>query len=109
MIIDHIGIVVKSISSGIIQWSSLFGYRQTTSVTINKLQKVKVVFMQKKGSIDIKLIEPTDESSPVFNFAKQGGGLHHLCYYCEDIEKKIRELKKLGCRVIANPQPGEEF
>ena len=65
--------------------------------------------MEKEGSIDIKLIEPTDESSPIFQFAKRGGGLHHLCFKCDDVEKKIEELQNLGCRVIAKAQPGEAF
>ena len=105
MIIDHIGVAVKSIASSIVQWEQVFGYHQTTTVTKNKKQKVNVVFLKKEGSICIKLyIEPTDESSPIFQFAKRGGGLHHLCFKCDDVEQKIEELQNFGCRVIANPQ-----
>ena len=32
MIIDHIGIVVKSIKDGIRHWEDFFGYRQATTV-----------------------------------------------------------------------------
>ena len=74
MIIDHIGIAVRSIVSSIAHWEHVFGYKQSTKVTTNSRQKVNVVFLEKEGSIDIKLIEPTDESSPVFQFAKRGGG-----------------------------------
>lgn len=109
MVIDHIGIVVKSIEKGIEQWSNTFGYTQMTKVVINTRQKVKVVFMNKKDSLTVKLLEPTDETSPVYIFAKKGGGLHHLCFRCEDITKGVDELKQNGLRVLTYPQPGEAF
>jgi methylmalonyl-CoA/ethylmalonyl-CoA epimerase len=109
MIIDHIGIVVRSVEKGIDKWINVFGYKQMTSVVINTRQKVKVVFLTKKDSILIKLIEPTDETSPIYEFAKRGGGLHHLCFKCGEINTEISALKDKGLRVITNPQPGEAF
>lgn len=109
MIIDHLGIVVKSIDKGIKYWVEVFGYKQMTEVVINTRQKVKVVFLKKENSLLIKLIEPTDETSPIYNVARKGGGLHHLGFKCKDINEEITHLKNLGLRVITNPQPGEAF
>lgn len=109
MIVDHIGIVVKSIEKSIEYWGNAFGYKQMTEIVINKRQKVKVVFLTKENSILIKLIEPTDETSPVFRTARKGGGLHHLGFRCKDIDEEITRLKSLGLRVTTNPQPGEAF
>lgn len=109
MIIDHLGIVVKSIDIGIKYWEEVFGYKQMTEIVINSRQKVKVVFLTKENSILIKLIEPTDETSPAFTVARKGGGLHHLGFRCKDINEEIIRLKGLGMRVITNPQPGEAF
>lgn len=109
MIIDHIGIAVKSIESGIEHWTNVFGYKQATNIVVNTRQKVRVVFLEKDKSLTVKLIEPTDTSSPIYTFAKRGGGLHHLCFKCSDVEKKIESLKELGLRVLAMPQPGEAF
>lgn len=50
MIIDHLGIVVKSIDEGIKYWEEVFGYKQMTEVVINTRQKVKVVFIKRKFS-----------------------------------------------------------
>ena len=80
MIIDHLGIVVKSIEEGISYWEKVFGYKQMTEIVINTRQKVKVVFLTKENSLLIKLIEPTDETSPVYRIARKGGGLHHLAF-----------------------------
>lgn len=109
MIFDHLGIVVKSIEEGISYWEKVFGYKQMTEIVINTRQKVKVVFLTKENSLLIKLIEPTDETSPVFRIAKKGGGLHHLAFRCKEISEEITSLKSLGLRVITNPQPGEAF
>ena len=109
MIVDHIGIVVKSIEKSIVYWENIFGYKQMTEIVINTRQKVKVVFLSKENSLLIKLIEPTDETSPVFRIARKGGGLHHLGFRCKDINEEITRLKGLGLRVITNPQPGEAF
>ncbi|NWG29384.1 MAG: VOC family protein [Ignavibacteriaceae bacterium] len=109
MVIDHIGIVVKSLEQGIEYWQKVFGYKQMTESVINTRQKVKVVFLKKEDSLLIKLIEPTDETSPVYKFAMKGGGLHHLAFRCKEINEEIVRLKNLGLRVITNPQPGEAF
>jgi len=109
MVVDHLGIVVKSIEQGIEYWEKVFGYIQMTEIVINTRQKVKVVFLKKENSLLIKLIEPTDESSPIYKVAMKGGGLHHLGFHCKDINEEITRLKSFGLRVITNPQPGEAF
>jgi len=109
MVVDHLGIVVKSIEEGISYWEKVFGYKQMTEIVINTRQKVKVVFLTKENSLLIKLIEPTDETSPIYRIARKGGGLHHLAFRCKEINEEITRLKSLGLRVITNPQPGEAF
>jgi methylmalonyl-CoA/ethylmalonyl-CoA epimerase len=109
MVIDHIGIAVKSIEKGIKYWMDIFGYKQMTEIVLNKRQKVKVVFLKKENSIQIKLVEPVDESSPLYRFTKKGGGLHHLCFKCDDLEVEMELLKGKGLRILTIPQPGEAF
>jgi len=109
MIIDHIGVAVKSIEQSLVFWKNTFGYEQKTELVINTCQKVMVVFLKKENSIDVKLIEPTDETSPIYTFTQKGGGIHHVCFKCDSIEHGIERLKGSGMRVLAQPQPGEAF
>lgn len=109
MLIDHIGIVVKHLEDGIANWSRMFGYLQTTEPVLNSLQKVRVVFLEKEGSLPVKLLEPTDSTSPVWAFALKGGGLHHLCFKTENLGNDLGHLEKEGARVLVHPQPGEAF
>jgi methylmalonyl-CoA/ethylmalonyl-CoA epimerase len=109
MVIDHLGIVVRSLTEGLRQWENMFGYKQCSEVVLNTRQKVNVVFLSKKDSILIKLIEPSEADSPVSAFAGRGGGLHHLCFRCADLALQIRALTEMGARLIVPPQPGEAF
>ena len=109
MIIDHIGIAVKSIEQGIEHWQNIFGYYQATDIVINTRQKVKVAFMEKPGSLAVKLISPSDETSPLHKFLAKGEGMHHICFKCESLDKQLNELKSKGLRITAPPQPGEAF
>ena len=109
MKIDHIGIVVSSIPKAMELWATVFQYAPMTETVINTHQKVKVVFLRKDNSTTVKLIEPTDETSPVYRFALKGGGLHHLCFRCDDVESETQRLRSLGLRVLSPPEAGEAF
>ena len=109
MQIDHIAVAVRSIDAAAERLSALLGYvRKTTKVT-NTRQKVNVVFLSKEASLDIKLIEPSDAESPLWDFVRKGGGLHHLCFKVPDVATACAELAGKGARVTAQPAPGEAF
>jgi len=109
MIIDHICFAVKDIETAITQWTGAFEYEQMTEIVTNTRQQVKVVFLNREQSVTIKLIEPLPENESVVNFVKRGGGFHHLCFKCEDMEQQIRELNNRGLITLVAPQPGEAF
>ncbi|HXI70962.1 MAG TPA: VOC family protein [Verrucomicrobiae bacterium] len=109
MIIDHIGLVVPGLEQAVDQWELLFGYKKNSDIVRNTRQKVRVVFLSKHNSLTIKLIEPTAADSPVFQSARKGGGLHHLCFRCGALQTEIPWLQQCGARLIVPPQPGEAF
>jgi methylmalonyl-CoA/ethylmalonyl-CoA epimerase len=109
MKIDHICFAVKNIHDGIAYWERVFEYKQMTKVVENSIQKVKVVFLCKDDSITIKLIEPLESNQSLINMVNRGGGFHHVCFKCSDMNVKIDELKKEGLLTLVPPQPGEAF
>lgn len=109
MKIDHICFAVKDLNDGISYWQSVFGYSQMTEIVKNTLQKVKVVFLNKDDSILIKLIEPVEGNQSLINFVNRGGGFHHVCFKCADIDEKMDELTGKGLLKLVPPQPGEAF
>ena len=109
MVLDHIGVVVRSLEEGIQTWTNLFGYHQSSDVVLNTRQKVKVVFLSKADSLPVKLLEPSEASSPIFAFARRGGGLHHVCFRCKDLSETVADLAAKGANFIVPPEPGEAF
>lgn len=109
MIIDHICFAVKNIEEGIEYWDKVFDYKQMTQIVINSLQKVKVTFLRKEGSLMVKLIEPLENNQSLLNFVNRGGGFHHLCFKCDKIDDKIDDLREKGLIMLVPPQPGEAF
>jgi len=109
--LDHIGFVVDSIE----KYTEVFrgiGLEDITAPVENPLQKVFGSFVNVGGKEDIyvELLEPTGDDSPVSKFLKQrGGGLHHLCFEVEDIEKTSAELAEKGCKMIVSPQDCEAY
>ena len=109
MNIDHICFAVKNLNDGVAYWEDVFGYRQMTEIVTNSLQKVKVTFLSKDESIVIKLIEPVEGNQSLLNFVNRGGGFHHICFKCPDIDKGVKELKDEGLILLVPPQEGEAF
>jgi len=109
MKLDHICFAVKDLQEGIVYWEKVFGYRQLTQIIENTRQKVKVTFLSKDGSINIKLIEPVDDNQSLINFVNKGGGFHHICFRCDNIDDTMVELTEKGLLTLVPPQPGEAF
>jgi methylmalonyl-CoA/ethylmalonyl-CoA epimerase len=109
MILDHIGILVPHLEPALLQWEKVFGYHQDSDIVLNHCQKVRVVFLSKADSLAVKLIEPSAPDSPVFQAARKGGGLHHLCFRCPSVVAQIPLLQDKGAMLLLPPQPGEAF
>jgi methylmalonyl-CoA/ethylmalonyl-CoA epimerase len=109
MIIDHIGIAVPCLEKALHEWERMFGYHRNSEIVLNTRQKVRVVFAAKDDSLTVKFIEPSSPDSPVYQAARRGGGFHHLCFRCPDLETQISLLQGQGARLLVSPQPGEAF
>lgn len=109
MKIDHICFAVSDLTEGIRYWNDAFGYRQMTEIIENSRQKVKVTFLSREDSILVKLIEPVEGNQSLINYVNRGGGFHHICFRCSDVNIKMNELSGKGLITLVPPQPGEAF
>ncbi len=108
--LDHICLAVRKIAPARDILERLLGYRVRTEPIENTSQQVVVQFMSKSGSIDIKLIEPSSQLSPLTEFVRRsGGGLHHIAFKCRSVEEAVIDLRTKGAKIVAPPQPGEAF
>ena len=109
MHVDHVAVAVRSVDAAAERLTGLLGYSRRTEKITNHRQKVTVLFLAKAGSIDIKLIEPAGDDSPLWATLKKGEGLHHICFKVEDVKAACDDLADRGARILAPPEPGEAF
>jgi methylmalonyl-CoA/ethylmalonyl-CoA epimerase len=100
--LDHIGVQVKEFASSIELLCRLLGYHQATEPVVNTVHRVEVVFLEKPGSLPIKLFRALDDARPQTR-------LHHLALRVDDLTEALAALTAGGARVISAPAPGEAF
>ena len=103
--LNHIGFVVRNISesAGLFR---MLGLREVTKPEADPIQKVVACFMATGRDSDahIELIEPAEDHSPVSNFLKKrGGGLHHICFEVDNLEKTVHDLEEKGFKLVVRP------
>jgi methylmalonyl-CoA/ethylmalonyl-CoA epimerase len=110
-VLHHLGFVVKSISDVAEEFALSISARWDGEITDDPIQRVRVSFF---GPVDprnpvFELVEPASEDSPVSNFLKKGGGLHHVCYEIDDLESGLSEARSAGLVTVATPAPAVAF
>jgi methylmalonyl-CoA/ethylmalonyl-CoA epimerase len=105
--IDHIGIVVKDLSSALAVYTQVLGLEVWT----RELDEVKLLIgFVPVGDVLIELIQPLDGEAEFTNFlARHGEGFHHLAYEVQDIHQALRNLEEKGVHLIdRTPHQGAE-
>lgn len=103
--IDHIGIAVESLEEAIPFYERSLGL-ECKKIEEIPSQKVKVALFG-VGEVHIELLEPTAPDSLIQKYLdKKGGGIHHIAYRSNNIEKDLSRAADTGCRVI-NETPTE--
>lgn len=97
--IDHIGIGVESIDETGEVYTDYLGM-EIEEIEVVEDQKVRTAMIP-CGDVEIELLEPTEEDSPIARFlSKRGPGIHHIAYEVDNLEKKLDELKEKGVKLI---------
>jgi methylmalonyl-CoA epimerase len=105
MKLHHIGIVVKSISEFLGDLKNYLNFETISAILPVGSQKVNIYFL-KIGEHFLELIEPTSPDSGISEFAKSGGGIHHLCYEAKDIKSELEYLSRKGATIVVTPVKG---
>jgi len=97
---EHLGLIVDSIEK----------IKPDLKLEIHPepAQQVSVAFMSLHG-LNVELIEPMGEDSPVSLSLKKGQKLVHICYRTPDLAKSIEESRKFGFMCFREPLPSETY
>lgn len=101
--LDHVGIEVSDLEAATRTYVELFGYQPATAKVLNTRHQVEVVFLEKPGSIPIKLFRNVTAARPALT------KLHHLAFRTDEIQASVDALVAHGARLLSPPQPGEAF
>jgi methylmalonyl-CoA/ethylmalonyl-CoA epimerase len=109
--LHHIGCVVDSIENRIESYKTSLGSVSVSPVFADPIQRSRVVLLDLPGpgAARVELIEPAEPDSPVAQFLKKGGGLHHLCYEVDDLQGQILWMKSQRAVLIRSPRPAVAF
>ncbi|MDE1726971.1 MAG: VOC family protein [Thaumarchaeota archaeon] len=105
MKLHHIGVVVPSIQASLGELKRYMNFQSISLPTPVGSRKVNVCFL-KIGEPFLELIEPSSPDSSIMDFASKGGGIHHLCFEVDDIEKELDDMTRKGATVLVKPVEG---
>ncbi len=112
MALHHIGFVVGSIEKTVDRFARSISAQWDGHIIADPLQGVRVTFLRSIASPSealVELVEPVGAKSPVQNFLKRGGGLHHLCYEVDSLTAQLQLSRTLGGLVVRQPMPAVAF
>jgi len=107
----HVGYAVASIDRVAKEFASSMGAQWDEKIIHDPLQEARVTFMRCGGpeTPAIELVEPAGDSSPLYKFVAQGGGLHHVCYEVDSLNPQLEQSRAAGCLVVKDPLPAVAF
>ena len=100
--LNHIAIATPKLDEAVKTYKNMLGVK--ISSPIDQIDHgVRVVFIELPNT-KIELLEPLGEKSPIENFLEKNkkGGIHHICFEVEDINRAILSLEKDGATVLGN-------
>jgi len=107
----HVGFVVASIQDVVERYTQAIEAEWDGVIVSDPYQSVRVTFLRGKSAADplLELIEPAGDNSPVLSFLKRGGGIHHLCYVVESLERQLEACRSKGMLLLRPPLPATAF
>ncbi len=104
---NHVGVATPSIERSVEMYRTLLGATVIGAPFDLPAQGVKVCLID-APNMQIELIEPYDDASPIAGFLKKNpaGGQHHVCFEVPDIDAAIADLRAKGSTVLGEPRIG---
>jgi methylmalonyl-CoA/ethylmalonyl-CoA epimerase len=107
----HIGYAVRDIRSYLDEFLvPMFSPVSVTEPVSDPIQQVTVCFAEMPGGTVIELVEPLGDKSPVSSIiGSSRGGLYHVCYEVDDLDREVERFRGKGCLPLGKPVPAAAF
>jgi len=97
--ISHLGLAVKDLDAAIQLYEQVFGLRIAHRWVAEADRMEAATF--RVGELEIELMQPLEEDSPIGRFiARRGEGIHHIAYRVEDVAEALNRAREAGVATI---------
>ena len=97
--ISHLGLAVKDLDAAIKLYEEVFGLK-VRHRWIAKADRMEAASFR-LGDLEIELMQPLADDSPVGKFiAKRGEGIHHIAYKVDDVADALHRARAAGLETI---------
>jgi methylmalonyl-CoA/ethylmalonyl-CoA epimerase len=97
--VSHVGLAVKDLEAAIQFYERVFGMRVARRWTAEK-DRMEAALLE-SGGLEIELMQPLEDDSPVGRFiARRGEGIHHVAYRVDDVAEALRQVREAGVETI---------
>ncbi len=98
-LISHLGLAVKDLDAAIQLYEGVFGLSLAHRWVAEADRMEAATF--RLGDLEIELMQPLDEDSPVGRFiARRGEGIHHVAYEVDDLAEALASAREAGVATI---------
>ena len=107
---DHLGLVVKSLTTGRTTLAEVLSIRAWTAEFRDETNGVLLQFGRDPAGVVYELLEPLDGKSPVYNALATGKGiLNHVAYRVADLAINAEHMRASGCAPTSEPKPAVAY
>ncbi len=108
-VLHHVGFAVASIAAVLDGLAQAIGADSDSQIYEDPLQRVRVAFVRSAAGASIELVEPLGEKSPIASLLARGGGLYHVCYEVDDLDRQLEIACAAGATRLRPPRPAAAF
>ena len=97
--VSHLGLAVRDLDAAIRLYEGVFGLQVTHRWTA-EADGMQAAALH-VGDLEIELMQPIRQDSPVARFIeRRGEGLHHVAYKVDDVAEALEKVEEFGVETV---------
>lgn len=97
--ISHLGLAVRNLDEAIRLYEGVFGLSVSHRWVAEQDRMEAASF--RIGDVEIELMQPLEDDSPIGRFiARRGEGVHHVAYRVDDVAGALSRAREAGIQTI---------